>query len=140
VPAITYWYASLLTDYVLLIQSPVQSFSVATTPDTVLTLPVTWTVDNAASRPIHLWHLDPAGPLDGDTVTIYGQGFPATGTVTYGEIVLPTTSWQLVPESATNADDNTRLISGGTVTPEHYEVQFVAPVDDGPGDVLTVEV
>lgn len=102
-------------------------------------LQVYWTVTPSAARPIHLWHVDPPGPEVGDTVTVYGQGFPASGTLTLGDTVLPTTSWARVPASTDNASDLTRVIDGDTVTPEHYEVTFVAPATDSPGDPLTLE-
>lgn len=109
----------------------VQSFTVDLSASAT-TIPITWTVSASATRPIHLWHFFPPGPDVGDTVTIYGQGFPATGTVYFGGQDLTTTGWKRV--GATSGG----TIQGPTVNPEHYEITFVAPSYDGDGELLTV--
>lgn len=134
-----WWRARLTTD-----GTPISAWTAAQcfTVDLVTAsraLPVSWTVAATADRPIHMWHLDPPGPEAGDTITIYGQGLPATGSLLYGDLVLPTTSWTRVAATDDNTDAAARLIDGSTVTCEHYEVQFVAPADDGPGAALTLE-
>lgn len=139
VPATTYWRARLLLAGSEEVTWTLPASFTVSTAVTPATLAVQWTADANAARPIHVWHFDPAGPLDGDTVTIYGQGFPATGSLTFGDTVLPTTGWQLVAATADNADDTKRVIEGSAVTPEHYEVQFTAPVSDGPGGALVLE-
>lgn len=136
--ATTSWRARLLQDGVQIHDwTEAKTFTVITAI-TASTVPVTWTVSPAAARPIHLWHLDPPGPEAGDTVTVYGQGFPASGHLSFGGQPLSVASWQRVAALAANTTDD-RSIDGETVTCEHYEVSFVAPDYDGPGDVLTVE-
>jgi hypothetical protein len=113
-------------------------FTVAATV-TPVSLPVSWTVSSSAARPIHLWHIDPAGPEVDETVTVYGQGFPATGFIYFnGEVLTTVQSWELIPATAENTTAD-RRISGSDVTCEHYEVVFTAPVYDGPGAPLSVE-
>lgn len=139
VPDTTYWRARLLEGSTIRLGwSAARKFTVATTT-TSTNLPVTWDVSGTADRLIHVWHLDPPGPIVGDIVTIYGQGFPASGSLTFGDLVLPATAWQLVPATSDNTDDDLRRIEGDTVTPEHFEVQFAAPDDDGPGGALVLE-
>lgn len=100
-------------------------------------LSVTWNVDaSTAVRPIHLWHFDPPGPDAGDVVTVYGQGFPSTGALRFGDGYLSVTSWRLIPAANLGT---TSVIDGDNVDPEHYEVTFVAPAYSGPGEALTVE-
>lgn len=135
----TYWQVRISNDTQTLLNSPVFVFTVSDLASTSVSLPIRWNTTTTAERPIHMWHFDPPNPFDGDTVTIYGHGLPASGTLTYGDTVLQTTGWQLVPASAADQDDTTRMINGSTVTPEHYEVTFVTPVDDGPGAPLVLE-
>ncbi len=106
---------------------------------TSTTMPVTWRVAATAAQPIHLWHFWPPGPNVGDIVTIYGQGFPATGKVTFGDRVLPTTQWRREPAVAAATTDD-RQIAEDTVHPEHWKIVFVAPEYNGHGDLLSVEV
>lgn len=139
VPNTTYWRARLLADgNVRVGWSAVRAFTVVTV-GTSASLPVTWVLDPAAERPIHVWHVDPPGPVVGDTVTIYGQGFPVFPTLSFGDLVIPTSGVQQVAALPANADDSTRLIEGDVVTPEHQELQFVAPEYDGPGEALVLE-
>lgn len=102
-------------------------------------LPVTWTVSVSASRPIHLWHYDPPGPLVGDLVTVYGQGFPTSGHLKFGGVSLTVESWQRIPEDLGNTVNGNPVIDGTVITCEHYEVVFAAPFADGDGALLTVE-
>lgn len=138
VPATTYWRAQVSQGATLRSEwTQAASFTVNSTI-TATTLPVTWTVDDGADRPIHLWHLDPPGPDIGDTVTVYGQGFPDNGHLSFGDLLLDVGSWTLV--DAADLDNlSDRTIDGDRVDPEHYEVTFVAPVYDGPGAALSVE-
>lgn len=139
VPATTYWRARLSENGSVRIGWTSAHTFTTNTVITPSTFPVTWTVDSTTERPIHVWHFDPAGPIDGDTITLYGQGFPASGTLLFGDTVLPTLTWGLVPASADNGDDSTRSIDGDNVTPEHFEVTFAAPSDDDNGAVLSLE-
>jgi hypothetical protein len=134
----TYWRAQISQGTTLRSEwaGPVQFFAI--TSISAAALQVTWNVSGTAARPIHLWHVDPPGPNAGDTVTVYGQGFPASGHLTFGEMTLPITSWQRIPANHF-ADTNDRVISGGTVDAEHYAITFTAPTYNGPGEVLTVE-
>lgn len=139
VPDSTWWRARLVQDgQVILDWSAAQSFTVDA-DISATSLPLTWSVAASAGRDIHLWHLDPPGPDIGDTVTVYGHGFPDTGHLSLGTLNLDVASWVLVPATADNSDDELRVIDGDTVTCEHYEVTFVAPTYDGPGAALTVE-
>lgn len=135
VPDTTYWRARLLLNAIeQLGWTAAHSFFVSAQIVTV-TLPVTWTADPLAARPIHLWHFDPAGPNTGDLVTAFGQGFPAAGHLLLGDAPLPVVSWHLVAASGLIP----RTIDGDVVTCEHHEVTFTAPAVNGPGDALTVE-
>lgn len=139
VPSPAWWRARLLSGASEVIgwSSP-SRFTVAASVAPV-TLPVSWAVGSGAARPIHLWHIDPAGPEVGDLVTVYGQGFPANGFIYFnGEAVTTVQSWELIPATAENSTDQ-RRIDGPDVTCEHYEVVFTAPVYDGPGAPLSVE-
>jgi hypothetical protein len=139
VPTVTYWRARLLEGTTeRLGWSTVRSFT-STAVVSTSTLAVTWTVSNSADRPIHLWHVDPDGPITGDEVVVYGQGFPSTGSLLFGDTALPVTSWTRVAASTDNAASSTRAIDGDTVTPEHYEIVFTAPEDESTGAPLTVE-
>lgn len=138
VPATTYWRAQMRqADTIVAEWTSAHSFTVDA-DITASTLPVTWSVSSSAERPIHLWHFDPPAALTGDVVTVYGQGFPATGKLLFGDTQVSTDSWALVPatDSLTGAD---RAIAAGTVDCEHYEIRFAAPATDGPGDAITVE-
>lgn len=135
----TFWRARLLLDGEEVIGwTPYRVFYVSAVIATVQ-LPITWTVDTDAARPIHLWHFDPPGVEEGDLVTAYGQGFPlSTGTLyLYNEPVLPL-SWDLIEADAL-ADPVTRTIDGAEVDPEHFAVTFIAPPVEEPGGPLTVE-
>lgn len=101
------------------------------------TLAVTWTVDAGTQRRIHLWHLDPPGPVVGELVTVYGQGFPATGHLSWGDDTITPERWQLVPASGDNTVTAGR-IDADIVTPEHYEIVFAAPEANPAGALLTV--
>lgn len=130
-PSVTYWKARLSTAAGVEVASwlDTRTLTVATAA-AAYSLPITWTVSTSAARPIHLWHIDPAGPNVNDVVTIYGQGFPAqpsAATLTWGGTALTVTRWELVEAVDENDADNTRLIDGDTVTCEHYEVEFTAP-------------
>jgi hypothetical protein len=134
-----YWRARLLdSDGVFLVGwRSGGKFSVNTSVN-ASTVPVSWTVSTSAERPVHLWHLDPDGPEIGQAVTAYGQGFPASGHLLFGENILTADSWNLIAATSANASVD-RLIDADTVTCEHYEVVFTAPEVDTPGEVLSVE-
>lgn len=139
VPATTYWRARLLQGAEVIVDyTPARSFTVNTTV-AASTLPITWAINASADAPAHLWHLNPAGPSIGDTVTVYGQGFGTTGTLSFGDTSLEVGSWELVAATDDNDSDDTRRIDDDVVTCEHYEITFVAPTYDGPGAALTVE-
>ncbi len=140
VPPTTYWRARVIPDGMAASAwSDPQKFTVDAS-ETATSIPVNWTIAANATRYIHLWHFYPPNPDIGDEVTIYGQGFPASGRVRFGDTILPTTVWKRVGATAANQAADTRKIVGEDVTPEHYEVTFVAPNHAvGRGDVLTVE-
>lgn len=140
-PNTTYWTARLTTAAGVEVAPwlTTRTLTIATAA-AAYALPVTWFVDPSAERPIHLWHIDPAGPNVNDTVTVYGQGFPTNpldATLKWGSSALSVTRWERVDASDDNTDDATRLIDADTVTPEHYEVEFVAPKTGGA--LLTLE-
>lgn len=130
-----HWRARVLVD-----EQPVSDWTTAqkftiSAVTAATTLAVTWTVDASKKPPIHLWHFYPAGPSVGDTVTIYGQGFPtsALGYIQYGGFDITATSWTKV------AAQPGGVIEGGNVNPEHWEIVFTAPNHyPGTGAVLTV--
>lgn len=134
-----YWRARLLLAGVELITwTAANTFTIDATVS-AQSLPVTWTVDANAARPIHLWHFDPPGPAVGELVTAYGQGFPSSGNLTFADGPLPYQSWQLIAAS-TAMSSEARTIDGDVVDPEHYEVTFTAPeVGDEPGGAFVVE-
>lgn len=140
-PSTTYWKARLLKGNAeVATWTTTRTLTIATAV-TPYELPVTWTVSTGVPRPIHLWHFDPAGPNVNDRVTIYGQGFPAnpaTAQLTWGTTTLAIVRWELVDATAENAADSTRLINADDVTPEHYEVAFIAPKLGG--GLLSLEI
>lgn len=99
---------------------------------------VRWDVVSSTPRPIHLWHFDPPGAMEGETVTAYGHGFPANGVLRMNGDVIPVQSWALVPPTD-NLATNERAIDGDDVDSEHYEVVFTAPAVEEPGGAITVE-
>lgn len=138
IPSTTYWRARLL-DSVGTVVSGWRSGGTLTVDSTASTVsfPFTWSVNSGAVRRIHLWHVTPDGPVVGELVTVYGQGFPASGHLLLDGDNVTYESWQLVPASS----DNTltaRRIDGETVTCEHYEIVFAAPGRET-GAILTVE-
>jgi len=138
VPNTTYWRARLSQGNVGRSAWTEPAHFTVSTGTSATVLPLVWTVDPAAARPIHLWHVDPVGPDAGDVVTVYGQGFPASGRLTFGDGELTVTSWQRVAASD-EITSGTAQINGDVVDPEHYEVTFTAPNYSGPGEALTVE-
>lgn len=138
-PATTWWRARLLQggDEVVAWTTP-QSFTVDASIDAA-ELAITWTVDEDAARPIHLWHFDPPGAAAGDTVTAYGQGFPlTTGNLLMNGEGITAQSWELI-DASDNAATDERIIDGDLVDPEHFEVVFLAPDVDEPGGPIVVE-
>lgn len=136
--ATTYWRARLFKDGTgVLDWTDAKRFTVDLV-NSAKQIAVTWTVDSAADRPVHLWHFDPPGVEEGDEVTVYGQGFPLTpGLLSlYGQPVA-VESWSLVPASGVAVTD--RVIDGDVVDAEHFEVLFIAPPVEEPGGPLTVE-
>jgi hypothetical protein len=100
-------------------------------------LDVVWHVDATAARSIHLWQLDPSTASPGDTVTCYGQGFPASGHVNFNGN--PTTVTRWVRKSAViGSTTDQRQISIDDVDCEHYEVDFTVPAFGGPGAAVEV--
>lgn len=139
VPATTYWRARVIPD-----GQPASAWSATSTftvdaTTSATTINVTWNVVANAARPIHFWHFSPVDPDVGDVVTIYGQGFPTTGHLTFGTTPVTVATWNRVPATAENEIPTSRRIQGDEVTAEHYEVTFLAPnIKLDVGDVLTV--
>lgn len=130
VPAAASWRARLLDadGNPILTWTEASTFTISTDITTTV-LPVTWTVSPDAARPIHLWHLDPAGAEVGDTVIAYGQGFPDSGHIAVADQIIAFTRWELIAGSGTGGG----VIDGAVVDPEHYEIEFLAPDIDGGG-------
>lgn len=137
VPAATYWRARVSQGSTWRSGwSDPQSFTVNNTV-TPGSIPITWTVNDAAAPYIHLWHLVPAAAAPGDKVTAYGHGFGDTGKVLFASVPVAVTSWTLSAAPATSGDAG-RVIDGDDVYPEHYEVVFTVPSYSGPGAALEV--
>lgn len=137
VPATTYWRARVVQgDTWRSAWTDVASFSVdsVTVPAQV---PITWTVADSATRPIHVWHLEPPAQSPGGSVTVYGQGFPDSGRVLFDGVPVTVTSWTVSGVPASSGDAN-RIIDGDDVYPEHWEVIITVPAYTGPGAALTV--
>jgi hypothetical protein len=138
VPATTFWRARILDDVGAAEVDWTDPISF--TVDTVLTpvlLDVVWHVDSAASRPIHLWSLDPSTASPGDTVTCYGQGFPAAGQVYFDGNPTSVTRWERKSAVIGSTTDQ-RHINPDGVEPEHYEADFTVPGYSGPGAIVEV--
>jgi hypothetical protein len=137
VPATTYWRARVVQgDTWRSAWTDVASFTVNNVTSPVL-VPITWTVADSADRPIHVWHLVPPAQTPGNTVMIYGQGFPASGKVLFDGVPITVTSWSATSVPASSGDAN-RVIDGDNVYPSHYEVVIIVPSYTGPGAALTV--
>jgi hypothetical protein len=137
VPATTYWRARVAQGSTWRSAwSDIHSFTVDNNVTPAI-CPVTWTVDDSAARPIHLWHLVPPAAAPGDQVTAFGQGFPDPGHVQFDGAPVNVTSWQLVDQQPGNPTAD-RIIDLDDVFPEHYEVVFTVPDYTGPGAALVV--
>lgn len=134
-PSVGYWRSRLwLGTQIALDWSDYQSFSVAAT-FAAIKMPVSWTVNASATRPVHVWHIDPPSADVGSLITIYGQGFPTTGTVTCMGGTVAQTSWTRVPDSGASSG---RQINASINDPEHYEVVVTVPDVEEPGGPLVV--
>ncbi len=136
VPAAGFWRARALLDGTDASGwSEVREFTVDATIG-ASSIPITWTV-GAATRQIHLWHVEPPGAEPGETAVVYGHGFPSTGGVlTLADKTVTVDSWTLIPPTSTPAAD--RVINGEVVDPEHFEISFTVPDVAEPGGPLVV--
>jgi hypothetical protein len=139
VPAHTFWRARLLQNGVPVLDWTDEREFTVNTAITAVSLALSWTVDPSGEREVHLWHFDPAGPAEGEPVTVYGQGFPVGGgSISLGGQPLSVESWTLVPATPAASGDE-RTIADETADPEHFEVVFAAPAANDIGGVFLVE-
>lgn len=139
-PGLYYWRASLTIDFLSLTPTAARTFTVDPTAGDH-TIPLTWTVAAGPTDP-HLWAVSPAAGQPGDTVTLFGQGFPDTGAVLLDGTELTVLSWTTTIAATGAASTDARIIDPGAdpvVDPEHDEIVIVIPDTAAtPGGQLTV--
>lgn len=98
-----------------------------------------WNVDTTKTPDPHLWAAHPSRGVPGDTVTLYGHGFPDSGTVTLAGEEADIEDWDHVAATPAAGTSSRVLQPGVLVDPEHDEVVVTIPNVDPPGGSLVVE-
>lgn len=98
-------------------------------------IPVTWDVHTSPFVPTpHVWYVDPASGKVGDTVTVVGQGLPASPVVKLGNVVMPAVSFTHVP-----ATGQEQAVGRTEQDTEHDVITVLVPDVSAPGAGLVVQ-